>query len=587
MAFLEELKNRRVVRALTVYVAAAWVVAQVVSEVVAPALALGDAAVRWVAIVSLAGLPVVAIVSWVFNIFPSSAPAKGEDSTRESWVSVRSVVAVVALLAAGAAMGWVAGAVGANDDPGAARALAVLPFESLTGEEDRYLSDGLTEDLVVALQKAADFGITGRASTERYRDLDLATSQIAEELGVQYLVTGSVRRSGDQLRVSVQLADAEGRGLWTEQFDQRLTVENVFDMYTEVAESVAASVRARLAPDAAQRLAERPTESLVAYDLYMRGRSFWSRRLPELMGTAIEYFDRAIEEDPSYARAHAGRADALILEAFYQAGDASRIAGTAARDAAQRALTLDPGLAEAHTSFGYATWLVDWDWTAAEASLRTAIELNPDHPTAHHWLGDLLGQQLRTAESLAHLDRALERDPYAIAIHFDRAKALIWAGRYEEAIGSLERALEIEPGYFTVTAGLHANALHELERDQEAIALFVRYVEAIEGPGAASDLQRVYDAGGWEAFEESLLTETLAAARAGQDPFFLAGAYAAAGRREEALAALRRGVDSRSFFSINLYADPAIRDLLWGDPLYEQLLRDIGLDPAELTGDPE
>ena len=591
MSFWGELKRRRVVRSLTVYLAAAWLVAQIVSEVAVPALGLGDAALRWVAILAVLGIPVVAALSWAFDVSPAplETAASVDPPSSESWLSLRAVVAVVVLLAVGASLGWIARSDGESQASGELdRSVAVLPFESLTGEDDRYLSDGLTEDVVVALQKAAELEITGRASTERYRGSGLPPSNVARELGVRYVLTGSVRRAGEQVRVSVQLHDGrDDRGLWGEQYDQQLTVDNVFEMYTDVAQSVVTSVRARVAPDAEERLAERPTESLVAYERYLRGRSFWTRRLPELMPTAIEFFDRAIEEDPSYARAHAGRADALLLQGFYLPGDEARQALRAARQAAARALELDAGLAEAHTSLGYAKWLADWDWTGAEASLRRALELNPGYSVAHHWLGDLLSQQLRTREGLSHLDRALELDPYAVAVHFDKAKALHWAERYEEAVTSFDRVLEIEPTYFTVTAGLHFDALRGAGRDDEAFRVIARFVEADVGPEAMAALRAEYEADGIRAIDDFALEEAAQLLPEEQDFFFLGSANATLGRNEEALQALRQGVERRSFFSLTLYASPPIRGLLWGDPRYDELLRGIGLEPSRLTGRPQ
>lgn len=581
------------VRALTVYLAAAWVVAQVVGEVVVPSFGLAESAVRWVVIATMLGLPVVLVLAWVYDLSPTAAdgepdetrpdtgPQEASPPTREPWFSPRAAILVVVLLLAGAALGWLARPAGPAPD--GRPTLAVLPFEPLTGEADRYLSDGLTEDVVVALQDAGPFAIIGRTSTERFRDAAATPAEVAAALGARYVLTGSVRRAGDQLRVSVQLTDgATSRDMWAEQYDQPFTVEDVFSMYSDVARSVAASLRSELDAGAEDRLSERPTESAAAYQLYWRGRSEWSRRLPELMGRAIEFFDRAIAADPTFARAHAGRADALILEAFYHPGEEGRAALDEAQRSARRALELDPGLAEAHASLGYTYWLADWDWEAAEGELRRALELNPDYATAHHWLGDLLGQSLRTDEALARFERALELDPYAPAFHFDLAKALYFDERYEEALGAFERAIEIEPTYLGVTYGLHANALIGAGRIEDAIDLFARGTELMLGPELAEQGRQAYARGGLAAWRQQGLDELLAAGPDEVDPFFLGSALVGVGRYEEALDVFADGVAEHSFFSITLYASPEIRTALIDDPRYRALVRAIGLDPDAL-----
>ena len=583
MRFLEELKRRRVVRALSIYLAGAWVVAQVVGEVLIPALGLDERAVRWVVIATLIGLPVVAVLAWVVDLdWTGEAPA-GE-STGTHWFGWRAAAAVVALLLTGGAVGWLAGSnrTPVGDD---GQALAVLPFESLTGAEDQYLSDGLTEDVSVALQKAGAFEVVGRLSTERYRADPRPAMEIAEELGVRYLLSGSVRRSSDQIRVTVQLSDGRSnRSVWTEQYDRRLTVDDLFSLYSDVAENLARSLQADLAPQGLGRLAERPTDEFAAYDLYLRGRSAWRRRLPELMPVAIDYFDRATSMDPEYARAYAGKADAMLLQGFYLPGAEGRAALEDAKTEARRALSLEPELAEAHTSLGYALWLSDWDWDGAEAALRRALELSPGAGNAHHWLGDLLAQRLRTEEALTHLDIALALDPFAPAYHFDRAKALFWVERYAESLENFEAAIRIEPEYIGVTYGLHAEALRGLGREDEALEVYAAGVAATEGAATAARIRTAYQEGGWLRVDTEELAQMEAAGD--PDPYFRAALLASVGRMEEALATLGTAVDERSFFAVTLYAAPGFRTVLGGYPGYSELVTRIGLDPSGLPDQP-
>ena len=578
MHFFDELKRRRVVRALSIYVAGAWVVAQVVGEVLVPAFGMDEGVVRWVVVATLVGLPVVAVLAWALDL---EWAGEGDEARvrSEAWLGWKTGVAVVTLLLAGAALGWLAGS-GVDRPAGDEGALAVLPFRSLTGAEDRYLSDGLTEDVSVALQKTGAFEVVGRLSTERYREDTRPASEIAAELGVRYLLSGSVRRSSDQIRVSVQLSDGRSdRSVWTEQYDRELTVDDLFSLYTDVAENLARSLSSDLAPQALGRLAERPTAEFAAYDLYLRGRAAWRRRLPELMPVAIDYFDQATDLDPGYARAYAGRADALLLQGFYLPPPDRRLALQQAKEGARRALSLDPDLAEAHTSLGYALWLADWDWDAAEVALRRALEISPGLGNAHHWLGDLLAQRLETEEALRHLDVALALDPFAPAYHFDRAKALYWVERYEESLENFESALRIEPEYIGVTYGLHASALEALGREDEALDVFIAGVESTEGTASAAEIRAVYTAGGWPAVNEYMLARMERASPGETEAFFLADLLMSVGRTDEALEALEASVDRRDFFAISLYAEPGFRSPLLGDPRYDALVRRIGLEP--------
>jgi len=260
------------------------------------------------------------------------------------------------------------------------RSVAVLPFENLGSDPDSdYFADGITEDVIAQLAKLAGMRVIARASVMPFKGRRGGLRDIGAELGANTLLTGSVRRATDRVRIVAQLVDAATEEcLWSETYDRRLL--DVFAIQTDVALNIADALRARLSPDERSRLHKRPTGDMEAYQLYLRGRYCQARHGDADTWQSIRYFERAIERDPGYALAHAGRGLSYSQLAENGALDA-RDAHRRARDAADRALELDPDLSEAHCLLGHTKFISEFDWNGSERAFRRAIELSPATPT--------------------------------------------------------------------------------------------------------------------------------------------------------------------------------------------------------------
>lgn len=300
--------------------------------------------------------------------------------------------------------------------------IAVLPFANLSAEKDNeYFSEGLTDEIIMTLSKLQMLKVISRGSTMRYVKEGKTHRQTATDLGVQYLLEGSVRRYGSDLRITAQLVDAfRDEYIWAETY--RGTMKDIFDIQEKVAAEIAQVLQLRLSPDEKQNLKKRPTENTGAYQLYLQGRFFWNKRSEEGLKTAIRYFEEAIEKDPQYAVAWAGIADSYSLLGEF--GNIPRKElYPRAKAAVNKALEIDTRLAEVHTSLASILMLSEWDWANSEKEFKLALELNPNYATAHHWYSQWFLDMGRLEESLQMISRAAELDPVSQAILKDRGLA--------------------------------------------------------------------------------------------------------------------------------------------------------------------
>jgi TolB-like protein len=297
--------------------------------------------------------------------------------------------------------------------------LAVLPFENLNGDDQAYLSDGLTDELITELGRLRpeQLGVIARTSVMAYKQTRRSAREIGQELGVDYLLEGTVRRERDLLRITAQLIDVRSQTpIWTERYDREL--REVLRLQGEVAKDVASAIRLRLAP--AQR-AERRDRRIepAAYEAYLKGRHFWSRRSQEGLRSAIAYLEQAVETDPGFALAYADLADVHAMSAYYGM-KSQRQAGSEARRNAIKALKLDEGLAEAHTVLAQLDEH-DWDWRESERGFLRALDLNPNYARAYHLYGLFLERRGRVEEAKAIMQRALKLDPVSLIINKNAA----------------------------------------------------------------------------------------------------------------------------------------------------------------------
>src|SRR6266849_3110287 len=352
--------------------------------------------------------------------------------------------------------------------------LAVLPFDNLTGDAGQdYFSDGLTEEMITQLGQLNPkrLGVIARTSVMFYKHSPKPLDQIGRELGVEYVIEGSVRRDSNNVRVAVQLIQVKDQThLWARQYDREL--KNLLALQGEIAGKIADEIEFSLGGDvnAANRLSVGPrATSYEAYDLYLKGRYFWNQRTLAGFSQAAEYFQQAIAKDPKYARAYAGLADTFGLMSTWNMVPQNEFMPKA-RAAALKALQIDASVAEAHTSLALVAENYDYDWQAAEKEFRQAIQLDPGYGTAHQWYAECLSFQGRFDEALAESERARQLDPLSVIIARDHGTTLYFSRQYDRAIEQFRAVREMDPNFprsgalieAYVQKGQFADALAEL-----------------------------------------------------------------------------------------------------------------------------
>lgn len=503
-----EMKRRKVFRVMAVYGIVGFVVLQVV-DLTVPALLLPDWTYRLIALILITGFPFAIVLAWAFEQTP-------EGLKRTERAGPEEIEAIVAeppsrrwpaglLALAGAALlfgGWWAGRQttpatesATTDAPTEARlaalsepaagderpTIAVLPFANMSGEDGRDFSNGMTDEIGNVLVNMGQLHVRGRLAAFAYREQELDLRQIGENLGVDYLVSGSVRRGGDTLRITARLINAAtGEQLWSQPYDRELTIANVLRIQTEIAEAVSEALAVPLGLDDHSGLVT-PTGDLEAYDLYLAGRAQMRERAGDgaSLVEAIELFEAAIAHDSSFAPAWAALAEAKEISVWWRATydhpragqDDAAIAARALAEserAATRALELDPrnpsamvALASVHRDRG--------QWSDAEDLYLRALEIDPDNAEAHHQYGELLGHVGRIAEAVRSTDRAAVLDPAPIRL-YQIGLSLELDDRPEESAAVFQLAMDLDPNVRFETnwaSGYHA--LARLGRTEEAL----------------------------------------------------------------------------------------------------------------------
>ncbi len=362
------------------------------------------------------------------------------------------------------------------------KSIAVLPFVNLSADKaDEYLSDGMTEELLNVLAQVPGLRVPGRSSSFAFkgRTEDNIFRKVGEQLHVTTVLEGSVRKAGDKLRITAQLINvADGFQLWSDTYDRDMT--NIFAIQSDIAARVAEALKVQLLGAVAPQ--KKPTENLEAYKLYLQGRQLWNRRTIESVQQAVEYFNQAIGKDPGYALAYAGLADCYVVLPNY-AGLPPREAAPKARAAALKALELDSSLAEPHAALASFKASFDWDWQGAEAGFRRAIALNPNYATGHQWLAVfVLGPLGRFDEALGELQKAQELDPLSPIFNVDVAEFLGVVGQPDLGIRVLQKQIAIDPSLL-VARGILGAVYYSVGNLPEAVTQ-LETMRRLDGGGA-------------------------------------------------------------------------------------------------------
>lgn len=453
--------------------------------------------------------------------------------------------------------------------------LAVLPFKALAGaEDDKFMGLGLADALIMRLSSLRNLSVRPTTAVLNYGEAgDLL--RIGRELNVDALLDGLYQRDGGQIRVSVQLVRvSDGMTLWAAKFDQSFT--NIFAIQDSISEQVTQTLELKLTGEERRRLRKSYTDSPEAFHLYIKGRYFWNKRTPDGVRKALEYAQQAIAVDPTYAPAYVGLADSFNLLGAQHGVLPPRDAFPKARVAATRALEIDDTFAEAYSSLGFLTCCYDWDWPAAEGLFRKALDLKPNYPTAAHWYGELLVTAGRFEEGVALLRRALELDPLSAPISTDLAACLYYARQYEASAEQLHKTLEIDSTF--LRAHIISGAIHErLGEFEQAVAVLRRACEVSgNDPVILSSLAHALAAGGRAGEARELLGMLLRLSEHRYiPPCNVAVIHIGLDEKESAFEWLEKAYAERDMQLVWLLVNPRF-DPLRGDERFDELLGRVG-----------
>jgi serine/threonine protein kinase len=355
------------------------------------------------------------------------------------------------------------------------RSLAVLPFTNMSADkENEYFCDGLSEELINALTHIQELRIAARTSAFAFKGRETDVREIGERLNVGAVLEGSVRKSGQRLRITAQLVNVEdGYHIWSGQFDREM--KDVFDIQEEISLAIVDQLKLNMLKGEKEKILKRATEDPEAYELYLKGLHFWRRRYERGLQKSLQFFQQAVEKDPSYALPYVGIADAFGILGIYGYMP-PHPAYARARAAANRALEIDPEIAEVYASLGWIAMWYDRDWAASERHFLKAIQTKPNYPEAHLWYGNLLGVTGRADESIREMRKGKELEPLEPAPPTHVGWALYYARRFDESIEELRRVIASDPEFSLPYMWLAANFIAK-KMWGEGIAAAKKFVE--------------------------------------------------------------------------------------------------------------
>jgi TolB-like protein/Tfp pilus assembly protein PilF len=578
--FFAELKRRNVYRVAIAYGVMAWLLIQIATQVF-PFFEIPNWAVRLVVLLLIIGFPVALILAWAFELTPEGLKRTEEIDAKRSitrqtgrkldFLIIAVLLLVIAFL--------IFQRFSHNPPPvvsiATEKSIAVLPFENRSEEKtNMYFADGIQDEILARLGKIAALKVISRTSTQHYKSTPENLPAIARQLGVANILEGSVQKSGNDVRVNVELIDAATQAhLWAEMYDRKLT--DIFKVESEIAAAIAEALQAKLTGAEKKAIAKRPTANPEAYELYLEGRYFWNKRTGADLQTSLQYFEQAIAKDPNYALAYAGLAESYVLLGLYAVGPPEQSVPKA-KAAAKKALELDGTLAEAHTALGLTLALYDWDFAASAKEFESALESNPNYATAHQWFGN--STLLITGDfdrAIAEGKRAVQLDPLSLVIISDLGGDYIMARRYGEAIAEFKRVLTMDSRFYNARWQL-GEALQLNGQVPEAIAEYEKTINEPENPRMLALLSTAYASIGKRDEALKLLAQLdQAATRRFVGAYNYALVHVGLGEKDKAIDDLERTYRERSDpHIVNIKFDPML-DPLRGDPRFEALVMKV------------
>ncbi len=576
--FLAELKRRNVYKVAIAYAVAGWALAQGIAQVF-PVFDIPNWVVRLIVLLIVIGFPIGLVLAWAFELTPEGIKrtedvdliAQGQ-SRHRTWIYVVLISAAISIGLFFLGRYTVLKQGGGRSPE---KSIAVLPFENLSRDPDNaYFTEGVHEEILTRLAKVSDLKVIARTSTQRYKSAPENLSQVGEQLGVANILEGTVQRVAENVRVSVQLINATDEAhLWAETYDRKLT--DIFAVESEIAKTIADTLRARLSDPEQHAITARPTENAEAYQLYLKGRYFWNKRTGADLKKAIDYFNQAIGKDPNYALAYAGLADAYgLLSGFGAASPKDSL--PQAKAAAKKALELDNTLGEAHASLAQALFAYDFNFAEANREFRRAIELSPNYATAHQWYGQgglaPLGQ---FEDAIAEMKRALELDPLSVIINADLGSVLCSARHYDEAIEQLRKTIEMDPRFYYAHWNLGV-ALESKGLVDQAVVEYEKAIALDDDPLSPGLLAHLYAKMGQK--EKALqIQERLREVSKERyvTPYIFAIIHLGLGEKDQAMAFLEKTYEDRDGYNIAFVKVDPFFDPLRGDPRFQAFVQKI------------
>jgi len=460
--------------------------------------------------------------------------------------------------------------------------IAVLPFANISpNPSDEYFSDGMTEELIATLSRIRNLGVIARTSVIRYKGLTKPVVEIGRELNVGTVLEGSVRVAGKKLRITAQLIDAgTEEHLWSETYDRNL--EDAFSIQSEIAKRIARALKVRVLQSETLRLEKKATGIPEAYSLYLKGRHSLNTRTEKGLKDAIQKFESSIKRDPKFALAYTGLADAYSILASYSLEYVPPKEGfPKAKTAAEKALSLDEHLAEAHASLGLVKFYYEWDWNGAEAEFKKALDLNPGYAQAHQYYADFVKSFGRFDEALEEMKKALTLDPLSYSINTGIGHVLYLSRQYDLAIDQYRKVVESDPSFVParlwfgrpyLQKGMFKEAIEQVE---EAVKL------SHETTVSLATLAQAFASAGRIADAKKLLDKLLTRGTEQYVPsYWIALVYTSMGNKDEAMKYLERAFLERSSWLVWANVEPRF-DSLRSDARFTSLLARIGFKPAE------
>lgn len=495
MKFWQELRRRRVYRLAGLYIVGAWLVIQV-AEISFQAWGVPDSALQYLFVAAVACFPIALIFSWFYDITPRGivrTEAAGVTETVKLKLKRADYAILTALLGVGLTilLGSAekiqqqieTATVSTGSIERRENSIAVLPFNNLSNrEEDQFFTDGIHDDLLTTIARIGSLKVISRTSMMEYRDTVKKIPQIAQELGVANILEGGIQRSGNQVRINVQLINAiTDEYLWAETYDRQLTAENLFAVQSEIAKTIASALQARLSAEEQQRIDAMPTDNLQAYKAFMRGRQLMATRDSTRLKLATEEFARVVEIDPLFALGWVGVADSNMLLAGYNSAYRAEDLRPVWEEALKNALAIDDGLGEAYVSLA-SIHAGHKRYDEAEETYQKAIELSPNYATAYlRYSGFLARYPLRIREQVELIRKAVELDPRSPTIRASLGHKYKDQGLYTLAVAQFQRVIELTPDFAPGYSDLAWLYSFEMSQFDKAVPLHRKAVEIDPG----------------------------------------------------------------------------------------------------------